>query len=136
MSKFILLLIIILCSVIPTFSQTMTEDKIFYSENYSYHYGDNLAWAKRDFDDSGWNTVALDSFPSEEWNGIGWFRMWIEIDTSLIRKPLGFSPKIIGSIDIFIDGRYQFSFGEVGMTIEEEEPLFVNTYLPPESFLT
>ena len=86
------------------YSQTSLKDKIFYPENYSFHYGDDTAWAHPGFDDSQWERVAIDSFPSEEWNGIGWFRLWVEIDTSLIRKRLGFSPKVIGSLDVFIDG--------------------------------
>jgi serine phosphatase RsbU (regulator of sigma subunit) len=116
------------------YSQTSLKDKIFYPENYSFHYGDDTAWAHPGFDDSQWERVAIDSFPSEEWNGIGWFRLWVEIDTSLTRKRLGFSPKVIGSLDVFIDGPYRFSFGMVGSNMDEEKPLFVNTYLPPELF--
>jgi serine phosphatase RsbU (regulator of sigma subunit) len=134
MSKIILCFIISLCFLSSVQSQTTLKDKIFYPEDYSFHYGDNTIWAQPDFDDSQWERVAIDSFPSEEWNGIGWFRLWVEIDTSLIRKRLGFSPKIIGSLDVFVDGRYRFSFGMVGSDIDEEKPLFVNTYLPPELF--
>jgi len=134
MSKFILFFLTTVCLVSKVQSQTTLKDKILYPEDYSFHYGDNIIWAQPDFDDSQWERVAIDSFPSEEWNGIGWFRLWVEIDSSLIRKRLGFSPKVIGSLDVFIDGRYRFSFGMVGSDMEEEKPLYVNTYLPPELF--
>jgi serine phosphatase RsbU (regulator of sigma subunit) len=61
--------------------------------------------------------------------------MWVTIDTSLIRKPLGFSCELIGALDVYIDGRYRFSFGKVGNSIDEEEPLFTKSYLPPEVFV-
>ncbi len=135
MSRFILssLLIFLLSSF--GWADSKLHDRITYPPHYSYHYGDNQDWAKPDFDDSAWGKVAIDSFPSKEWSGIGWFRMWVEVDTSLYRKPLGFSCELIGALDVFIDGRYRFSFGKVGKTIDEEEPLFVKSFLPPEVFV-
>jgi serine phosphatase RsbU (regulator of sigma subunit) len=135
MSKiFLYSLIAIFCSSL-THSQTTTKDKILFPEYYSYHYGDDAKWSKREFNDHLWDKVAIDSFPSEEWNGIGWFRMWVEVDSSLIGKPLGFSTKLIGAIDVFIDGRYRFSFGMVGTDMDEEEPLYASSYLPPQVFV-
>ena len=134
MSKFTLSSFIIISFSSFVLSQSIAENKIIYPDNYSYHYGDNPAWAKRDFDDKQWEKVDINSFPTEAWNGIGWFRLWVEVDSSLLRKQLGFSVKLIGAADIFVDGRYRFSFGMVGTNMDEEEPLYVNSYLRPEVF--
>ena len=135
MSKFIYFSILILVFSSIVNAEIPVDDKIVYPHNYSYHYGDNPEWAKLYFNDDEWEQVAIDSFPSEEWEGIGWFRMWVSVDTSVIRKPLGFSCEIIGALDVYIDGRYRFSFGKVGRSIEDEEPLFTKSNLPPEVFV-
>jgi len=135
MSKIIFIFLVILSLTYNVHSQVEPKNKILFPDEYSYHFGDNINWAKDDFDDSLWNKVAIDSFPTDEWNGIGWFRMWVDVDSSLIRKRLGFSSQIVGAIDVFIDGRYQFSFGKVGNSVDEEEPLFVKSYLPPQVFV-
>jgi len=135
MSKILLSILLVLLFSSSGWADSNLQEKITYPQFYSYHYGDNPDWANIDFDDSRWEKAKIDSFPSEEWNGIGWFRMWVDVDTSLLRKPLGFSCNLVGALDIFIDGRYRFSFGTVGKTVSDEEPLFVKSYLPPENFV-
>ena len=135
MSKiFCLFLLIVLLSPL-SWAGSQVQENINYPQKYTYHHGDNPDWSKQDFDDRLWEQVTVDSFPSEEWEGIGWFRMWVTVDTSLIRKPLGFSCQLVGALDVFIDGRYRFSFGKVGNSIDDEEPVFVKSFLPPEVFI-
>src|SRR5690349_9479327 len=65
--------------------------------DWRYHAGDNPAWAAREFNDSGWKqSLSLfatgagspDAIPFE---GVGWFRMRIAADSSLLKRPLAAS---------------------------------------------
>lgn len=60
---------------------------------WKYHAGNDANWAKTGFDDAGWETLdgtilTLDNLPKSGWNGIGWFRLRLTIDDSLINQQL------------------------------------------------
>ena len=69
------------------------EDKIWLHESlWKYHRGDDALWASPEFDDREWETInALlrpEDLPKSEWNGMGWFRLHIAVDSTLWNRPL------------------------------------------------
>ena len=92
---------------------------------WRYHSGDSLIWAQKDFDDSGWDTVhtrlTLSDSLSKYWSGIGWFRKYFKIDSSLQNKTLGLIFSEEGASEIYLNGSLVHKYGKVDSTIEGEE---------------
>jgi len=93
------------------------KDEIpLYSMQWKYHPGDNRDWAKPDFDDSSWDPVYPELvdyyFPENGWQGVGWFRFHIAVDSSLFNKPLGLSIRQAGVSRLYLDGAMLYTFGE------------------------
>jgi serine phosphatase RsbU (regulator of sigma subunit) len=97
-------------------------EKITYPAFYKYHVGDQSQWSQPDFDDSQWPEARWDSFPTDQWRGIGWLRYELEVDASLRRKPLGFAVSLKGAAEIYLDGRLIYRFGTVAASAADEEP--------------
>ena len=83
---------------------------------WNYHPGDDMKWANPDFDDSTWeiyNTnIPEDQIQEKKWQGVGWFRKHILVDSSLLDSPLVFLIEQAGSSEIFIDGELVFQTGK------------------------
>ncbi len=60
--------------------------KIVYQEYFKFHAGDDTAWAQPEFDDSAWAQIEFGAFP-QDWQGIGWFRDVVEVDSTLWNEP-------------------------------------------------
>ncbi|MCH7755955.1 7TM-DISM domain-containing protein, partial [candidate division KSB1 bacterium] len=93
------------------------KDGIWLPGNFwKYHPGDNEEWAKSDFDDSSWELVDPHLHPNElpksGWQGVGWFRLHIVIDSTLFNKPLGLSIGQAGASQLYLDGTLIYTFGE------------------------
>lgn len=93
---------------------------------WKYHPGDNPDWAKPEFNDSSWEIadprMFPDKFPLSGWNGIGWFRSVLVVDSALWNKPLGMYFWQMGACEIFIDGKPAYVFGKVGTSRSDEVP--------------
>jgi len=83
---------------------------------WKYHSGDKEEWASPEFDDSSWELVRpglrLNELPKNGWQGVGWFRLHIVIDSTLFNKPLGLSILQAGASQIYLDGTLIYTFGE------------------------
>ena len=66
------------------------QDGVSLAPYYKYHPGDTTGtpWSAPDFDDRAWMSVESNRFPHEAWNGTGWFRFEVFVDSSLWRQPL------------------------------------------------
>ena len=76
--------------------QTVSFDEL----DWKYQSGDDANWANPHFDDSQWEAVNPKSLtnlllPKSGWNGIGWFRLPLQIDESLVGKALNLGSKLI-----------------------------------------
>ena len=49
--------------------------------------------------------------PNSGWEGIGWFRLHITIDSTLFNKPLGLGIRQAGVSEIYLDGTLIYTFG-------------------------
>jgi len=60
---------------------------IWIVDNWKFHAGDNREWAKPRFDDSSWELISTglrqNQLPEGGWQDVGWFRLYIVVDSSL-----------------------------------------------------
>ncbi len=116
-------------------------NRISFNQNWKYHSGDNPDWAKPEFDDCAWeirNTrFSLNNPPKSGWNGIGWFRMHLAVDSLLRNQFLAFNVLQQGASEIFLDGKLLAQFGKVGSARDEEEIYMLRSrdFLPPPKSL-
>lgn len=101
---------------IHLFADNLNKGSIWLAFLCQYHPGDNEEWANPEFDDSSWELVrpALrpNELPKNGWQGVGWFRLHIVIDSTLFNKPLGLSIWQAGASQIYLDGTLIYTFGE------------------------
>lgn len=97
-------------------------------DTWKYHAGDNAAWANPAFDDSNWETVDTllrpGRLPQGGWQGIGWFRLHLEVDQALWNQPLVMAYLQLGASEVYLDGQRIYAFGSVGTSQATEETDF------------
>ncbi|MDX1701827.1 MAG: hypothetical protein R3250_14470, partial [Melioribacteraceae bacterium] len=98
-------------------SKEHIDNSIYISSfQWKYSSGDSEDWADPDFADSSWELVTptLNAYElnKSNWNGTGWFRLNISVDSFLINKPLGLSIRQAGSSQLYLDGELLYSFDE------------------------
>ncbi|MFH5832374.1 SpoIIE family protein phosphatase [Halalkalibaculum sp. DA3122] len=109
-------------------SDLSAEDRTIYiSDSWKFSAGDDMRWAEPGFDDSDWLNVSTYLGPSElpfiEWKGIGWFRLHLKVDSTLVDYPLALLiEQHNGASQIFLDGELLYSLGEVSVFEEDFVP--------------
>jgi two-component system, NtrC family, sensor kinase len=119
-------------------SDSFSDDKfVRFPEIWKFQSGDNLEWANQVYDDTEWDTLRTfvkGTFKETEfWQGIGWYRLKIDIDSTLVGKTLGLYCLQLGAVEIYLDGELVYSMGEVGSTVEEEKSFFSGVYPVPRA---
>jgi signal transduction histidine kinase len=101
----------------------------FSNSGWKYHPGDDLTWKDVSYNDSDWTILKtdfhLDGIPSGTWNGIGWFRLKLFIDSSLYNKVLAVVMTHYGASEIYLDGKLINQYG-----IPSKDPLAEKTFRP------
>ncbi len=96
------------------------------AQSWRYHPGDDLAWADPDFDDSDWEStntfLSPHNLPESGWNGIGWFRLHLTVDSSLVNKPIILDMWLRGAAEVYLNGKLLTTFGTVGYSEDTEIP--------------
>ncbi len=112
----------IFCCILCQFVQVnaQVQDQITYPLYYTYRTGDDAAWAHPEYDDRDWLQVKTATFPHDAWQGIGWFRYLIEVDSTLSGVPLGISVAQRGAAEIYLNGKRLYQLGTVGSSKEEK----------------
>jgi hypothetical protein len=110
----------------PSLTRTadnVADGKSFELDNLGWRYlaDDNSTSAERQLDDSAWETVKntaikKDSLPQSGWNGIGWFRLHLNVEPELANVPLNLEMQHLGASEIFLDGKLLGKYGTVGRT--------------------
>ncbi|MBK9284154.1 MAG: hypothetical protein IPM51_07505 [Sphingobacteriaceae bacterium] len=92
-------------------------------ERWKYCKGDNLNWASVNLKDDYWpriNTeLRINNVYPAIFDGIGWFRLPIVIDSSLIGKPLCLMIHQQGASEIYIDGEKIYAMGDISAGKQE-----------------
>lgn len=90
---------------------------------WRYMKGDDVRWADTAFGDSQWKLVPselpLNDMEPGVFEGIGWFRKWIEVPSSYCNKPLGLMITQSGASEIYLDGKLIHKFGKIDSKNEE-----------------
>ncbi len=103
-------------------AHTQHEGKIIFPKFYTYHAGDDTAWAQPNFDDGAWEQIEFGSFPVADRQHLGWFRYVIEVDSTLWNEPLGLEIEYIGAVEFYLDGKRLYRFGKIGTSRDDEKP--------------
>lgn len=110
-----------------TQSDLSSDDQtIFISDSWKFRAGDNANWSSPAFSDSLWTSVSTYLGPSElpfiEWRGIGWFRLHLKADSTLLNRNLALIvEQHNGASEIYLDGQRIHEIGRVsdseGLTV-------------------
>ena len=95
------------------------------NSGWKFHNGDDSTWAKVEFDDSQWDTVnttlKFSTLDSSIFQGIGWFRLHLYIDSSTSNVPHYIFIAQQGASEIFIDGVRYYSIGKVSANADSQQ---------------
>jgi len=101
---------------------------LYIHQGWRYHSGDDLAWAGLETDDSAWPVVSSRFLEPDElpggWQGIGWFRLRLQLDPEVGVARLGLHVNQAGASEVYLDGVLVARFGSVGVGPGEEIPVF------------
>ena len=101
----------------------------FSTRGWKYHPGDDLKWKETAFNDSNWilfrTDFSLDSVSKGEWQGIGWFRLKLVIDSSLYNQSLALVMQHFGASEIYLDGKLINQYG-----LPSYDPAIEKTFRP------
>ena len=105
----------------------ITKDGVLLDRGWKFHAGDNPAWAKPDIDESSWDAInpATDIYylPQVRKAEIGWFRLKLHIDPSLVNQSFAFNISQVGASEIYLNGKLIYSFGAVNKDYQKEQTL-------------
>lgn len=142
MSKHLLLIIGVLFSLNPITVHAFQWDDAYHvssrdmdnpyrtlyiPNDWKYQAGDSALFSSPNLDDWDWMPVSTllgaNQFPFIEWNGIGWFRMTLDVDSSLVGIPFALDVVMqSGASEIYMDGVLLYQFGQVSADPDLEMP--------------
>ena len=94
--------------------------------NWRFKAGDDSTWANPEIDDSDWlvvNTQLRSGNLPSTWEGIGWFRRRLQIDSSIVFFPLSLMINQRGASEVYLDGEKLYTIGQVSAVAENEQEL-------------
>jgi len=101
------------------------SNEIVLNKYWKYQKGDDTAWASFDFDDSRWDTLPTNLNVSKISENVfkdkGWFRLHVQIDSSLRNKVFALKIDQQGASEIFLNGSLIATHGIIGSTAVKEE---------------
>ena len=110
----------------------------FSNSGWKYHPGDDFKWKEAFYNDSNWTILKtdfyLDSISRNTWQGIGWFRLKLIIDSSLYNQVLAVVITHYGASEIYLDGKLinQYGIPSKDPSIEKTlRPLFAQPVMLP-----
>lgn len=93
---------------------------------WRYKKGDSPEYALNSYDDSGWEKVLsfmpADNMPPSGFDGIGWFRFSMRVDSSLWGKSVAFNINQLGASEIYFNGEFIDAIGTIGENGKMEKP--------------
>src|ERR1043165_1034006 len=89
----------------------------YIEQNWRFKEGDDSSWALPAFNDSSWREVSslfmLNDSATKSFNGIGWFRLHMIVDSTVSGKMLAMTITQFGASEIYLDGKLIKSFGKI-----------------------
>ncbi|HEY0679848.1 MAG TPA: histidine kinase [Chitinophagaceae bacterium] len=106
----------------PVYHLTKTNVKLI--EGWVFHAGDDPKWAETDFDDRTWDTInptlSIIQLPRVREAGIGWFRLKLKVDSSLLNEQLAMVYTSNGASEVYLNGKLVYKFGTVSKDAANE----------------
>jgi serine phosphatase RsbU (regulator of sigma subunit) len=113
----------------PVSSRDMDNEyrTLYIPNDWKFKNGDSLIYADPNLDDWDWmpvsTTLGSNQLPHIEWTGIGWFRIALDVDSSLIGIPFALDVVMqSGASEIYMNGDLLYQFGQVSTLPELEMP--------------
>jgi len=109
----------------------ISKEGLTLDQGWKFSAGDNPEWAKPDFEDKAWlsisPTIELHNLPELKQSGIGWFRLKLDVDSSLLGESLSMAITNMGASEIYLNGQLIYKIGIVSKDYKEElTRFFVN----------
>lgn len=115
------------------FNQAFLDDSLWY-----FHAGELPRGTLSAINTKGWDTLHHTVFGKinvpRQWQGMGWFGLWIKADTILVNKKLFIGINHDGASELFLDGRPLGGYGKVGHSAQEMEAIRAPRELIPVWF--
>lgn len=113
---------------VVSFGEQSAVHRLSIDKFWKYHKGDDSIWALPDYDDKNWQPLSsnlfIDSISEETFSGIGWFRVHLLVDSSLLDKTFGLLIHQVGASEIFLDGKLIHTFGVINVSNPDKEARF------------
>lgn len=110
----------------------------FVDSVWSFHSGEFSDTKKPVTDIAGWYTFRRTDFGEArlppQWHGIGWFGLWVRVDSSLVNHKLALRIHHDGASEIFIDGKPIGGYGKLGHSAQDMEAVTAPKELIPVWF--
>jgi len=110
-----------------TYTDLLDKGTVQIDKGWKFKPGDSLEWGLKDYYDSDWvlsnsafGYYDYNQLVTNGWNGIGWFRKKVVIDSSLADLNLAFTVYQRAATEIYIDGKLWRQFGRVSNNKDEE----------------
>ncbi|SFQ77758.1 ATP-binding protein [Hymenobacter arizonensis] len=105
----------------------LPDTGLLLEKGWRYHAGDNPAWARPDFDDSGWDTLnptrPRRELPAALGTGISWLRLRIRLGDSLRRHELLAHTLLLGgACEVYLNGNLMQRHGLVDLDPAQVRP--------------
>jgi signal transduction histidine kinase len=109
---------------------SIPSEGVLLDKGWKFRLGDNPDYARPDYDDREWQSIdptldIHDSLPQIPKSGIGWFRLYLSIDSTIQQNQLALVLQQSGASEIFLNGVLIYRFGVV-----RENPREVKAYDP------
>jgi len=97
----------------------LSNDHIIYlTDQWKYFPGDDARFAEPGYDDSDWDQISTRltsfDFAFADWLGVGWFRLDVYVDSTLVNKPLALLiEKHLGASEFYLNGEEIFRLGTI-----------------------
>jgi hypothetical protein len=91
---------------------------------WKFHTGDDMAWARPEFDDSGWNTMDLTVAPGKEgvagwtqrgypgYSGFAWYRIQVSVQGASHRLAIKMPDQADDAYQVYVNGQLIGDFGK------------------------
>lgn len=142
--KGLLSTLLFFCMIHPSISDSkdkfnlpgLEHGEVTLNQNWKFHPGDDPSWANPILDDSDWAltnpTTDIHYLTELREAEIGWFRLRLEVDTSLLNTPLAMTIFQRGASEIFLNGKLIHKLGVVSPDPHKE--VIFNPNFTPYSF--
>lgn len=109
---------------------SISKQGIKLDKGWKFHPGDDSHWAKMEYDDKTWQrvdpTLQLHQLPMVKEAGIGWFRLKIQMDSSLLNERVTMVVTSSGASEIYLNEELIYRFGKVSSNYEDEQTRIIS----------